>query len=363
MAVPRQPATDDEQRSTVTLAHIAARVGVTAATVSNAYNRPEKLSPQLREQIFAVAKELHYAGPHPVGRSLSRGKTGAIGWIIPTSLSHAVTDPALLPFLQGMAEELRRARVGLLTLPSSSDDAPDVSVVRNALVDGFIVTFARDDPFLEAALARNVPLVVVEQPRIDGIAGVFIEQNNGARQASEHLTSLGHRNFGILTLRSGHDDFTGPLTPQRQSAISYEVTADRLNGYLNALAEAGIDPDAIPIYEPRSTRDGGREGALWLLSQQPRPTALLAMSDVLAFGAIDAANELGIRVPEDLSIVGFDGIDSAATMDPPLTTVEQPLREKGVLAARMLLSPEHFESNTMTLPTKLIVRSTTLAIR
>jgi DNA-binding LacI/PurR family transcriptional regulator len=343
----------------VTLADIAERVGVTTATVSNAYNRPDKLSTPLREEILAVAKDLGYAGPDPVGRSLSRGKTGAIGWIIPESLSYLVSDPAMLPFLQGMAEELRKARLGFLILPSSSGEAPDASVVRDALVDGFVVTFARDDPFMDAALHRGVPLVIVEQPYIQGIPSVLVEQQEGAERAAKHLLDLGHRSFGIVSLRTGHDDHTGPLSPERLADIPYDTTRLRLTGYRDAFVSAGVDFDSVPIYEPVSTREGGREAALWLLERSPRPTAILAMSDITALGVLDAARSLGISVPDELSIVGFDGIEEGESTSPGLTTVVQPLHEKGVQAIRMLLSPEQFDTQLVTLPATLTVRGST----
>src|SRR3712207_4406619 len=136
----------ERRHAGVTLADGAERDGVTAAKVSNANNRHVNLSQALQQRILVTPEEMGYPGTNPVTRSLRRRRTGAIGWLVPNSLSYAVTDPAMLPFLQGMADALQDARVGFLAVPAASEAAPDVSLVRNAMVDGLIVTFSRDDP-------------------------------------------------------------------------------------------------------------------------------------------------------------------------------------------------------------------------
>jgi DNA-binding LacI/PurR family transcriptional regulator len=346
-----------EKRTTLT--DIAEQVGVTVATVSNAFNRPEKLSADLRSKILRVAGELGFTGPSAVARNLRRGSAGAIGWIVHESLTYITNDPAMLPFLQGMAAELQSARLGFLFIPSSQEEAPDVSVIERAIVDGFIVTFGNDNPMFDAVRSTNIPFVIVEEPRIEGVRSVLVDGYSGARSAAEHLLELGHRDFGILLLRTGHDGYIGPVTQERLGNIGHEITRERITGYLDALVAADIDIESVVMYEPLSTPAGGYEGMQWVLSQKKRPTALLAMSDNLAFGAMDAAAKAGLSIPKDLSIVGFDGTAQAAHSSPPLTTVAQPLYEKGRRAVGLLLHPEQFDDIAVNLATELVVRAST----
>jgi DNA-binding LacI/PurR family transcriptional regulator len=163
-----------------------------------------------------------------------------------------------------------------------------------------------------------------------------------------------------MTLDLRPDGYEGPVDAARRRSSDYHVTAERLAGYLEALHGAGIDPDTVPIEERptgESAEAAAREGALALLARTPRPTAILAMSDRLAAGGLQAAAQLGLRVPDDLSIVGFDDAPLASQLVPPLTTVRQPLAEKGRLAAELLFRPR--ERQRWILPVELVPRGTT----
>jgi DNA-binding LacI/PurR family transcriptional regulator len=157
------------------------------------------------------------------------------------------------------------------------------------------------------------------------------------------------------------DGRTGLVDRARRQMAVYGATRDRFLGYEDAVAAAGIDFDGVPVIEALNHRDGAATGAGTLLDRAPDTTAILAMSDVLALGALGEAQRRGLRVPEDLSIVGYDDVPEAAAASPPLTTVAQPIAEKGRLAARMIF--DHGPPRREVLPVKLVMRGTTAAPR
>ena len=344
----------------MTLATIAAELGVSRMTVSNAYNRPEKLSPALRERVLATAERLGYAGPDPLAATLSRGRTGALGLIFDEPLPHAFTDPAAVLFFEGVAAVCERERVGLSLVPSRLGTPPETDLTRTALVDGFIVySDVADDGRLDVIEARDLPLVIADGPPRGNAPCVGIDDRAAARAAAEHLLELGHRRIAIVALPLSPDGYEGPSDEHRQASVRYHCTGERLAGMRAAFEAAGIDWASVAI-EERSPhgRDAGRRAAARLLDRDERPSALLAMSDELAIGALHAAEERGLAVPGELSIIGFDDTPAASDARPPLTTIAQPHREKGETAARMLLRPEDQPARVV-LPTGLVVRTST----
>jgi DNA-binding LacI/PurR family transcriptional regulator len=347
---------------TITLQTIADRLGVSRTTVSNAYGRPDQLNPALREKILAVAKELGYAGPDPAGRMLRRGKADALGVLFTDVLAYAFTDPAAVLLLQGIAEAAGEAEVGLVLLPASPGRAPEVAPVRDAVVDAFIIySVADEDPRIDAILERGLPTVAVDDPRRPGMAFVGIDDRGGAREVAAHLVALGHRRFGIVV-----DYLTAGVRAQaietgQLAAAACATARYRLAGYEDALREAGIPWEGVAIEErPGNTQESGYAAAMALLDRPDRPTAILAVTDQFALGVLQAARERGLRVPQDLSVVGFDDVPAAATADPPLTTVRQPLLDKGRLAGKFALeSWPDGEPPEVILPLELVVRGST----
>lgn len=342
-----------------TLKDVAAEVGVSPATVSNAYNRPDQLSEELRGRVFAAARRLGYAGPDPVARGLRRRRAGAIGVLYPDRLSYAFEDPAAVLFLEGVSTATEEAGLGMLLVSGASSEGRGVDTIGGAMVDGFVAfSLPDDDPLVDAALGRRLPTVFVDQPPRPGVPFVGIDDEGAAREAAGHLVGLGHRRFGVLSLELTVEPAGGFADRERREAATYEVSRARLRGYAAALAAAGL-PDDFPVYEcAENTREQGRVAAGALLSLEPRPTALLAMSDRLALGVLEAAREMGLSVPGDLSVVGFDDVPDAARSEPPLTTVHQPHVEKGRRAGRLLIERiEGREKEDATiLPTRLVVR-------
>lgn len=348
----------------MTLKELAAALNVSPMTVSNAFNRPDRVAPATRSRVLAEAARLGYAGPDPTARSLRRGRVGAVGVLYGGPLSYAFSDPAAVLFLQGVSVATEAARLGLLLLSGAAHE--EVAIVTEAAVDGIIsFAMADDDPLLAAALARRVPLVLVDQEPRAGIACIGIDDQASAKASAAHVLAAGHRHIGIIAFGLfGRKGRYGPADAQRQSEITHPVARARLRGYAAAVEASGIAWAGVPVYEAAATTPaGGAEAAAWLLAQQPRPTALLAMSDQLALGALDEAKAQALRVPGDLAIVGFDDVPAAGRVEPALTTVRQPHFEKGRQAAHVLVSIlEGFDPDDapiIVLPTQLVIRDST----
>jgi DNA-binding LacI/PurR family transcriptional regulator len=346
-----------------TIKEVAAEVGVSAATVSNAYNRPDQLSPQLRERVFAAARRLGYAGPDPVARGLRRGRSGAVGAVYADPLSYAFADPAAVMFLEGVSQAAEEAGLGLLLVPAPLREGRNPKAVGEAAVDGFVIyCLAEDDPLVDLALERRIPVVLVEQPPREGVPSVEMDDVGGARAAAEHLLGLGHERLGVVSFELGRDARGGLADLERQREATYRPSRLRLEGYRAAVEEAGLAWGEIPVYEATGNApEQGDIAAGVLLAREPSPTAILALSDQLALGVFEAAKKRGLSVPEDLSVVGFDDVPEASRTDPPLTTVYQPHVEKGLLAGRMLVAQLRGEEpqSPAPLPTRLVIRGST----
>ncbi|MEV0678013.1 LacI family DNA-binding transcriptional regulator [Actinosynnema sp. NPDC050436] len=308
-----------------TLDTVASAAGVSRATVSNAYNRPDQLSAALRERILETAASIGYAGPDPVARSLATRHSAAVGFMLGQPLSAAFSDPAVSIVLDGLASTVDGHDHCLVLMPGGTDGGPRPSTVARAQADVVVAYSLPDDaPALDVVRARGLPLVVIDQPVLPDTARVEVDDAGGARMAAAHLWELGHRRYGVLAfgLRAG-------FLNGRDGA--FRVTRDRLAGYRDVVGTA-------PVWEcAGSNRALGRAGARELLALTPRPTALLCASDELAFGALQAVRDLGLRVPHDVSVVGFDDVPEAEHAEPPLTTVRQPLTEKGRRAGELAL--------------------------
>jgi DNA-binding LacI/PurR family transcriptional regulator len=358
-------------RQRLTLRDLAASLGVSKTTVSNAFSRPDQLSPELRTRVLEAARAAGYAGPDAVARMLKTRRAGAIGLILPESLPYALDDPVLSELIRGIADACEERRLGLLIVPGGIQ-AADPRMITDVAVDGFVATsLPHGAGTLEAALGRGIPFVVVDQPRMPGVATVTVDDAWGAREAAHHLLALGHRRFGIVTLPCHPDGYTGPGDRGRVATSAFDVTAARFTGYMDAFAEAGIAVEDVAFFEcAHSDETLGATAARHFLALAHRPTAVLAMSDRLAIGVMAAARAAGLGVPGDLSVIGFDDIAAAAHARPALTTVRQELRLKGYAAARLLLdapsgAPANGSAPTadedLGLPLELVVRRSTAA--
>jgi DNA-binding LacI/PurR family transcriptional regulator len=329
----------------VTLATVAQALGVSVMTVSNAYNRPEKLSPELRERILATAEELGYAGPNALARSLRRGTTGALGVVLGEALPYAFEDPGAVEFLRGLAAAGAGTGIALHLVPASGG-AGDPALVLDAAVDAFVIFGLPDaHPLVEAITRRGLPTVVQSSPALPGHPLVAIDEEGAAAAAAGHLRALGHTRLAVLSLPLG-DRVRADRELAAVPAATHRVTRGRLAGYGVA---AGREVEA-------NDRAHGEAAAGVLLDSPEPPTGLLCMSDELAIGALRAAAARRLSVPDDLSVVGWDDTPEAARADPPLTTIRQSLREQGRLCAELAAAGAPADPHVPLQPWELVVR-------
>jgi len=350
---------------TPTLADVADAVGVSRTTVSNAYNRPDQLSAGLRDRILAAAARLGYPGPDPVARGLRRGRTGMFGLVYDQPLSYLFSDPAILQFMGGLARVWDDAGVSLALLPSLHPDDAGTAVLATAAVDGFVsICDVADDARVAALVARRLPFVTVDAGESSGRCRVGIDDRGASAEATRHVLELGHRRLAVVALprggEGGGDGFDVTAPRVGAGPVPFTVAGARLRGVRDAVEVAGLGWStvpvvAVPLLEPPRAI-GRRVGGL-LLDRADRPTGIVAMSDELAAGVLDAAAERGVEVPGQLSVVGFDDTPTATAVRPALTTVHQPMGEKGEVAGRLLL--EAAPPTVARLPTELRVRAST----
>jgi len=346
----------------VTLQTIADHLGISRTTVSNAYNRPNQLGEELRDRILAAAAELGYRGPDAAGRMLRTRRTGAIGLLFTENLSFVFSDPDTTGFMQGVAESSVLSGTGLTLLPVPVGVEVADTAVPSAAVDGYLVfSVPEGHSALDMVLRRATPVVVVDEPDLgDQTSFVGIDDRAGAMMAARYLLDLGHHKLGVLLGRLV-PGVRGPVEQSRLRRLEVRVARERLAGYQSAIAERGGDPRDLIVWEAGANNpDAGREATLSLLDAHPDTTGLLCFSDQLAIGAVQASERAGRAVPGDLSIVGFDDIPRAATWDPPLTTIRQPLVDKGRVAAELLLKQiADGKVRRIELPIELVVRGST----
>jgi DNA-binding LacI/PurR family transcriptional regulator len=332
----------------VTLKTVAERVGVSPMTVSNAFSRPDQLSAALREKILATAAELGYVGPDPAARTLARGATGTVGILFHGTPRHALSDEFSALFLAVIAEELGRGGLALTLLPNAG--TVDVVPVRDVAMDGAIVySCSPHETSLEWLRRRRLPLVLVDQPGEDDFPSVNVDDRAGARAAAAHLVGLGHRRIAVLT--AGPEVVAAPG--------DWFVPQERMRGWRDVLEPAGIVP--VVRYADKTGDEEGLVAARELLAD--RPTAVLCFSDALAMDVVRAAVEAGVRVPDELSVVGFDDTPLARRLSPALTTVRQDVVEKGTRAASELVAAVRARRSGDVSPVRHHVLATELVVR
>ncbi len=339
------------------IADVAKEAGVSKTAVSFAFNSPERLNSATAAMIRGVADAMGYR-PHPAGRMLAQKNTMTIGLLTPQVLSVVFGNPFYAELCAGVAATTDAAGYGLLFVSPLHGSL--IRAVRRATVDGFVaVGLGEDHPEVEQIRRASLPMVLVDSGALPEHGSVESNDEVGARAAARHLLSLGHRNFVVIGIEPPSmpgflDDASGPTET---------IVSRRLTGYRQGLELGGVKLGDETIVVGSANFDGGVAAFRRIWEDGLRPTAILAMSDVMAIGVMWAAREVGLRVPEDLSIVGFDDLDVAPHSNPPLTTVHQPIREKGEEAARLLLrmiaSPDLDRPEHKTLDTRLIIRGST----
>jgi LacI family transcriptional regulator len=322
---------------------IAKRAKVSTATVSRTINRVPTVDPLLAKRVWRVVNELGYY-PNRQARALVSGRSRIFGLIV-----SEITNPFFPEIVQSFEDLAVQHNYELLLTSTVHDPKRMEMSVRRMIerrVDGVaILTFGMEDSLIGDLRFRKVPLVFVDVgPRIPGVSNIRVQYQEGIREAVQHLAALRHTRIAFVS---------GPLT--LRSAVARKAAFEQ------SMQEIGLKVARELIIEGDHTMKGGMRALLELLSVRERPTAVLCSNDMTAIGVMREAFDYGIRVPEDLSLVGFDDIRMAQFMIPPLTTVQMSQTELANLAFQALLN--HVESDSLSLKHKEYILHTTLVVR
>ena len=331
--------------SRATIRDIAGAAGVSIATVSRVLNGRPDVSAETREVVLRVVRERGFS-TNRSARALSAGRTGLIGVTLPM-----VHVEYFSRILWGASEALYEHDMRTVLCPTMHERDREGTLLDRLMqgtTDGALLLLTTEtNEALKALERQGYPFVVLD-PRYavdEGIPVVTAAHWAGAKAATDHLLALGHRRIAAIT---------GPH--------GWVASVDRLDGYQSALAGAGVLPAPELIAKGNFTRESGYAAASTLLALPEPPTAIFAFNDEMAVGAMQAAEERGLRLPEDLSIAGFDDLEKAEIVAPALTTVRQPLAEMGRMAVSLLtrlLERQRLEALRVELGTKLVVREST----
>jgi LacI family transcriptional regulator len=330
-----------EVPSKITIVEVAEKAGVSLGTVSRVMNNDVHVAPETRERVSAVMREMGYVANRQA-RGLKGNRTNVIGVLVPDLGAGYIGE-----ILHGIDTELALHQLDLMLFTTHRTAVKEANYVANmvqGMVDGLLVILPRNPADYTGTLtSRNFPFVLIDhQGTGNPCPAVGATNWQGAYNATEYLVKLGHTRIGFIT-----------------GSMDLGAALDRLKGYKSALQVHHLPEDSQLIYEGTFFQPDGYAGGSALLDLSDPPTAILASNDVMAMGAMDAIRERGLRIPEDVSIVGFDDIPQAAMVRPALTTVRQPLEQMGRLATQMLIdqlkNPEK-EFGRIELPTELIVR-------
>lgn len=322
------------RRATIT--DVAREAGVAPSTASVVFSGKAKVADATRERVLAAAAALGYTGPDPRAASLRRGRSGIVAVVLEGQLRRAFLDPVTIAMMDGLTDGIASLGAGLLLLRDEPDE-DDAPTLVNAPVDAVVLIgcSGRTRDSLDIVRGRGLPVVVIEGDAGEGIPQITLNSAEAAREVAQHVHDLGHRTVALLTLALDASRQRGLITDDRLAEATVDVTIDRLGGVRR------VFPDVPAISAAGSSIDEGLlAGRALLADAATRPTAVLAQSDLLAAGVIRAAEELGLRVPQDLSVTGFDGVVVDGQGPHVLTTTVQPAIEKGRAAgeqvARML---------------------------
>jgi LacI family transcriptional regulator len=327
-----------------TIREVAESAGVSYATVSHVINNTRLVSPETRERVLAAMAALNYR-PNALARSLRQGKTNTLGLVLPDS-----ANPFFAEISRSIEDEAFKKGYSVFLCNTELDTQRElfyVDVLSKKQVDGIIFVAAGDQAdSLDFLLQRNMPVVMIDRdvPNVE-VDAVLTDNQLGGFLATRHLIELGHTRIACIA---------GPtnITP----------SAERIIGYRTALEQAGIKIDDDLIVCGDYHAQSGMQLTHSLLRRDPRPTAIFALNDLMALGALRAAAEAGCTVPRDLAIIGYDDLDIAQFSNPPLTTIAQPKKEVGARAVNMLVDRISHKSrppSRLVLAPALIVRRST----
>jgi len=320
-----------------TLSAVAALAGVSVSTASLAFSGLGPVSTSTRERVLAAAESLEYAGPDPRARSLRQGRSGIIAAVLEETVLQAFRDPVMIAFLDGIAQEIAQSGHSLLLVPEVREH-PSLrpTALESATMDAVVLMGC--SPHVQRAIEltrrRLIPIVSLGNTPFSDVLSVTLDDQPATATLGQHLKSLGHRRVSVVMLPIEESRDRGPLTSQWESRAAITTPIHRLRGARE------VFPLLDAVVTSGSLIDEGLLAGRKLLArpEAQRPTAIIAQSDLLAAGVIRAAQELGLHVPGDVSVVGFDGIRLDNVISHDLTTMVQPAAEQGATAGRMVLS-------------------------
>jgi alanine racemase len=289
--------------------------------------------------------------PNPIARAMTSRRTGVIGLLVPFSITTSFANPFFMAFMQGVGEVCDAHSISVLVVSPYKGSLEEAT--RRAPVDAYIVLGLNENhEELEPLRRREVPFVVVDGDTHTR-SSINVDDEGGAYAAAMHLLRAGHRDVLMITFQN--------VPPEHRGDVHYGVGGRRLAGYRRAFAEFGLALPADRLIPVMTSIEGGAEAFRSVVQAGVRPTAVLAMSDVHAIGAVREAQRLRFRVPQDLEVIGFDDIPLAELVTPALSTVRQPILEKGRRAAELLIEAleELQPPMNLRMETELILRETT----
>jgi LacI family transcriptional regulator, galactose operon repressor len=328
----------------LTIEHIATLAKVSRSTVSRVLNNHPSVRPTVRERVLQVIREQNYA-PQAAARSLASARTDTIGLLVPRSAAFGLADPFIASTIQSLFEASAQQGYFLMLAMVTADMEPGFyeRILRSRHVDGVIMTSSDiDDPILPLLIKDGGPMVLIgRHPYFLNVVSVDVENREGAREAVAHLIGLGHRRIGVIN-----------------GQLEMEAALARRDGYKQALLEAGIAIDPDLMVEGFYSETGAYQAMLKLLQLPQPPTAVFASSDTMAIAAMHAIRQHGLRVPDDIALIGYDDLPLAAYATPPLTSVHQPIGEMGAHAVRLLVEQIKGQgpATSVRLPARLVVR-------
>lgn len=329
-----------------TLKSIATHLGVSNATVSNAFNRPDQLSKAKREEILAACHELGYFGPNKAARSLRKGTFNIVALVLPDSVEYMVSDPVASSFMRGVAKVLEPQGINLLLFSGNAESVNDIV----DFVDGFICYGRPRNTKLITHLEALSKHVVTVDFELDNKASVNINNHEAAYTVAKQAftgfettsdNTSDNIEAAILGLRLLDTELICRVYDHHLPELNTSIAHQRLAGFRQAINELGVviaDDKTWNI--PESSERYARIAAKEALNTSPRPNVLLCMSDLIALAAAREAQAQGIKIPEELKIVGFDGIDEAELFQPAITTIHQNSENKGQQAAELFINKE-----------------------
>jgi DNA-binding LacI/PurR family transcriptional regulator len=333
-------------RKRITSFDVAKKSGVSRTTVSLVLNEVPgiSISEVTRQRVLKVAKELNYH-PDSTGRKLASGRSNTLGLVLRQSHEQVFADALIPQVLLGIEQAATAQGFQVLLKPLEPEDSDGyMRLVHENHVDGIILSGPRQDETEIIRLYQDgLPVMLMGQLPGSGLPFVDIDAVDGSARAVRHLIEHGHRRIALIT----------------NAAMEYTSAQQRRMGYQKALIEAGIEPDDSLMQEGTYTPASGLKAMKKLLEASPRPTAVFVASDVVAMGALQAIKRAGLRIPQDLAVVGFDDIPLADFYDPPLTTIHIPSYDLGWAAGERLVrlvQGESLDQEGVLLESELIVR-------